>query len=143
MFKFWLWWTQNKQLCYVMIQHITSKASLMFLRAFDDVLQQFENKKHKQSVNIFSFFDLLLSKPMFPLFLWLLGRKVLNTIGPYINPSQTKIGYVCLSIISAFCLSSVCSSPTAYTSLCRGLKYLLKISYFIQDYPYMAVFFFF
>ena len=27
---------------------------------------------------------------------------------------------------------------SAYTSLCRSLKYLLKISYFIQDYPKVA-----
>ena len=29
----------------------------------------------------------------------------------------------------------VCSAFTAYTSLCRCLKYLIEISYFIQEYP--------
>ena len=32
---------------------------------------------------------------------------------------------------------------TVYTSLCRGLEYLLKISYFNQDYPNVAEFFMF
>ena len=32
-------------------------------------------------------------------------------------------------------MSVVCSSSAAYTSLCRSLKYLLKVSYIIQNYP--------
>ena len=34
-------------------------------------------------------------------------------------------------------VNNVCVPP-AYTILCRGLEYLLKIPYFIQDYPYVA-----
>ena len=46
-----------------------------------------------------------------------------------------------LSVIVFHLSSVICrhlpifSSSTAYTSLCRGLKYLLKIQYFIKDYP--------
>ena len=36
--------------------------------------------------------------------------------------------------------SSVCITSTAYTSLCRGLKYLLKIGYIILDYSGEAEF---
>ena len=50
--------------------------------------------------------------------------------GPYISTSQTNLRNVYLLVISEFSLSSV-----TYTSLCRGLKCLLKIPYFIQDYP--------
>ena len=58
------------------------------------------------------------------------------------------MGNVCLSVILEFCLllsSSllsvvVCSAPTDYASLCRGLKYLLKIFYFIHYYLNMVEF---
>ena len=36
----------------------------------------------------------------------------------------------------------VCSASTAYISLCRGMKYLLKIHYFIQNYANMNFFLF-
>ena len=38
-----------------------------------------------------------------------------------------------LSVILEFYLSSVCSASTAYTSICRGLKYLLKVKYIILN----------
>ena len=37
-------------------------------------------------------------------------------------------------------LSSVCSAFTAYSSLCRDLKYLLKVPYVILNCPNVAVF---
>ena len=58
--------------------------------------------------------------------------------GPFISKSQTKIRNVYLSVISEFHLSFLSLYEAylqpIYTSLCRGLKYLPKISYFIQDY---------
>ena len=54
---------------------------------------------------------------------------------------QTIIRNVCLSAISEFCLSVVvCSASTTYTSLCRGLKYLLKVRFIILVYPNVARF---
>ena len=51
--------------------------------------------------------------------------------------SQAKIRLFCLLEFLEFCLSVVivCSAFINYTSLCRSLKYLLKIPYFVQDYP--------
>ena len=46
-----------------------------------------------------------------------------------IYKDETKIRNFCLSVILEFCLSSSLSS-LAYTSLCRGLKYLLKNTVF-------------
>ena len=57
--------------------------------------------------------------------------------GPYVNMSQTKIRNVCLPVISEFCLLLlviVCSASAALLSLCRGLKYLLKVRYAILVY---------
>ena len=72
---------------------------------------------------------------MFPLFLQLPDKIVIDPNGPYISTSRTRIISVCISVISEFCQSSfVFSASTAYTSLCRGLKYILKISYFIQNH---------
>ena len=45
-----------------------------------------------------------------------------------------KIRNACLFVISEFCIT-VCSASTAYTRLCRGLKYLLKVPYIITNYP--------
>ena len=48
--------------------------------------------------------------------------------GPYINTFQTILRNICLSVILEFCLLSVVcslSASAAYTSLYRGLKYLL------------------
>ena len=42
------------------------------------------------------------------------------------------------SVCCLFCV--VCSASAAYISLCKGLKYLLKVSYIIQDYPNVAGF---
>ena len=42
-------------------------------------------------------------------------------------------GKRCLSVV-------VCNASTTYTSSFRSLKYLLKIPYFIQDYPNVAGF---
>ena len=47
----------------------------------------------------------------------------------------------CLSVIEKICLFSVvCSASAVYSSLCRGLKYLLKVWYIILVYPYVARF---
>ena len=80
---------------------------------------------------------------MFPLFLQLPEKMVLDPNWPYISTFQTILRNVCLSIISEFCLSvgrSVCRASTAYTSFCRGLKYLLKVRYIILNYPNVARF---
>ena len=48
---------------------------------------------------------------------------------------------MCLSVILEFCLLYVvCLSSTAYTDLCRGQKYLLKVRYIILNYPNVARF---
>ena len=89
-------------------------------------------------------FGLLFSNPMFPLFLQLLENNVLDPNGPYISTYQTILRNFCLSVISEFCLSSViclsafCSASTAYTSLNRILKYLLKVRYIIPNYQNVA-----
>ena len=82
------------------------------------------------------------SKPMFTLFLQLLEKRILEPNEPYIRASQTKIRNICMSVILEFCLPvvAVYSASTAYTSLCRGLKYLLKIPYCIQYYLNMTRF---
>ena len=43
-------------------------------------------------------------------------------------------------VIPEFCMRrlSVCSVSTAFTSLCRSLKYLLKVWYITLNYPNMA-----
>ena len=71
------------------------------------------------------------------------SQNVLDPNRPYMNTIQTVLGNVCLSVISDFCLSSVCCASTAYTSLFRGLKYLLKVRYIILNYPNVAWFFIF
>ena len=48
-------------------------------------------------------FDFIFRKAMFPQFLQLSERKVLDSNGPLISMSQTKIRNVCLSIIFEFC----------------------------------------
>ena len=52
------------------------------------------------------FIGLLFSEPMFPQFLWLSERNVLDPNEPYITTSQTKIRNVCLSVILELCLLS-------------------------------------
>ena len=64
-------------------------------------------------------------------------KKVLDPNGPYISTFHTILRNVCLSVISEFCLSL---SSTAYTSLCRDLKYLLEVRYIIPNDPYVARF---
>ena len=96
-------------------------------------LKKWKMQENNISCFFWSTFDLLFSKPIFPIFLQLLERKVLDSNGPHICMSQTKISNFCLLEISKFCLSSspvVLSATTAYTSLCRGLKYLLKNTVF-------------
>ena len=39
----------------------------------------------------------------------------------------------CVSVGNFKILSVTCSASAAYTSLCRGLKYLLKVGYIILD----------
>ena len=89
--------------------------------------------------HIWSILGYFSSNPMFSLFLQLPGKKVLDPNGPYIH---TFLRNVCLSVILKFCLSSyvICSASTAYTSLCRSLKHLLKVKYIILNYLKMARF---
>ena len=85
----------------------------------------------------------------FPLFLQLPEQKVPYSNGPYISTFQTILS-VCLSVILEFCLllSFVCGPlsvffgllSTAYTNLCRGLQYLLKVRYIILNYSNVAQF---
>ena len=71
-------------------------------------------------------------------------KQVLNPNGPYINKSRTKTRNASLSIILEFCLlAMICSASEAYTNLCRGLKYLLKVMYIILNYPTVAQFWIF
>ena len=42
-----------------------------------------------------------------------------------------------------FLWSVVCSASAVYVSLCRGLKYLLKVRHIIRNYPNVARFFIF
>ena len=94
---------------------------------------------------------------MFPLFLQLPEKRILDPNGPYISTFQKILRNVCLSVILEFCLSSVicrlpsvvcclwsvvydllsviCSTSAAYTSLCRDLKYWLKVRYIILTWP--------
>ena len=59
-------------------------------------------------------------------------KKVLDQNGPYISTIQTILRNVCLTVILEFSLpSSVCVFAPAYTSLCRGLQYLVKVRYII------------
>ena len=66
-----------------------------------------------------------------PLFLRLLERKALD-------PNVQKCLYVGYF---EFCLVCCRLRSVAYTSLCWGLKYLLKMPYFIQDYLNVTGFF--
>ena len=66
------------------------------------------------------------------------GKKILDPNGPYISTFQT-IKKNCLSVGRSAC-RSVCHASTAYTSVCRGLKYLLKVRYIILNYPNVARF---
>ena len=57
---------------------------------------------------------------------------------------QTILRNVWLLVILEFCLLSVvCNASAAYISLCKDIKYLLKIPYIIQNSPNMAGFFIF
>ena len=61
-------------------------------------------------------------------------KKVLDPNEPYISTSQTK-----MSVISEFCLY-VYSVSTAYISLRKDLRYLIKVPYSIQNYSNLATF---
>ena len=78
---------------------------------------------------------------MFPLFATS-GNKGPGPKQTIISTSRTKLRNVYLVVISEFCLSAVfcCLLSAAYTSLCRDLKYLLKVKYIILVYPSMADF---
>ena len=68
-------------------------------------------------------------------------KHVLDQNGSFINMFQTNIRNVSLSVILEFCLSVVvCVLAPAYTSLCRGLKYLPKVRYIILVDPLWARF---
>ena len=63
-------------------------------------------------------------------------KNCLDQNRPYINTFQTILRYVCLSVILEFCLYVVILVFTlAYTSLCKGLKYLLKVMFIIEIDP--------
>ena len=47
----------------------------------------------------------------------------------------------CLSFDNSGILSVVCLCPSAYTSLCRGLKYLLKARYIVLDFLFLTLYF--
>ena len=71
-------------------------------------------------------------------------RKALDSNGPYISTSQTKIrkvylyvGYFEILSVVVVCLWSG-STSAVYTSLCRGLKYLLNVPYIILGYPILV-----
>ena len=72
---------------------------------------------------------------MFPLFLRLPDKKLIDPNGPHISTTQTKIRNVCLSvffgILSAVCCSCLSVARLANTSLFGGLKYLLKLMYIL------------
>ena len=74
---------------------------------------------------------------MFPLFLLLPDSKVLDPNRPiYRHESDKNKKYLSANnfvFLSVFVVV-ICSASTSYTSLCRGLKNLLKIPYFSQDY---------
>ena len=73
-------------------------------------------------------------------------RNVLDPNWPYISTFQTILIIVCLSVIVEFCLSSsivlACVLAPAYTSLCRGMEYLLKVRYIIVVDPNRSGFWF-
>ena len=79
------------------------------------------------------YFGLRFSNPLYSLFLKLPEKSA--------RPkwTMTEIRIVCLSVILEFyLLLSVCNASIVYTSLCRGLKYLLKVQYIILVYPNLA-----
>ena len=63
----------------------------------------------------------------------------------YINTFQRNLRNVYLFwyVRNPVCLSFVCSASTVNTSLCRGLKYLLKVRYIFLVYHNVARFSFF
>ena len=65
-------------------------------------------------------------------------KKVLDLNGPDKNKQCLSVRN--FGIQSAVIVVVVCSAFTAYTSLCRGLKYLLKVRYIILVYPNLARF---
>ena len=66
-------------------------------------------------------------------------KRVLDQNGPY--RCVKKIGNYCLAIVLGFCQSIVVCLwlVSAYSSLCRGLEYLLKIRH-ILVHPNVAIF---
>ena len=93
-----------------------------------------DTKNHKLT-SIFSL-GYFYSNPMFPLFLKLSEKRVLDPNGPCINTLQTILRNVCLSVILKFYpLSVVYGASAAYTSLCRGLKFLLNVRCIVLNYP--------
>ena len=81
---------------------------------------------------MFSFLVYFTSKPMFPLLLRLPEKK-LKPIKWAIY--KHDINKKCLSVGNSGILSVVvCSASVTYTSLCRGLKYVLKLCYITLVY---------
>ena len=73
---------------------------------------------------------------LFPLFLQLPEKTPRPKCTIYKHVSDNSKKY--LSVGNFGILFVVCSAYTAYTSLCRGLKYFLKVRYFIINYPNVA-----
>ena len=64
------------------------------------------------------------------------GPRPKLTIYKHVSDNSKKCKSVGnFGILSVICRLSVCRASTAYNSLCRGLKYLLKVSYIILNYP--------
>ena len=64
------------------------------------------------------------------------GPRLKWTIHKHVSDNSKKNSY--LSVGNFRILFVVCSASAAYTSLCRGLKYLLKVRYVILVYSNVA-----
>ena len=73
---------------------------------------------------------------------WVLGYFSVTTIFATSRKSGPRPKWTIYKHISdnSSSSSSICSASTAYTSLCRGLKYLLKVRYIISNHPNVARF---
>ena len=124
----------NKPMCVCICPEFSSKI-VIFAQFLSKLVLKFYKKfrvelKHYRFSLILGQFS---SNHMFPLFVLLPEKKILGPNWPYISTFQTKIRNVCLLYV-------VYSTSAAYNSLCRGLKYLLKVGHIILDCPKVAKF---
>ena len=117
---------------------------LYFIRLcllFEPGLERFGLKQVWQFCRI-RFLVYFSSRPMLPLFCNFRkkGPRPKWSICKHESDENKKCLY--LSVVSKFCLVSivVCSASKAYTSLFKGLKYLLKVGCFILGYANAAWF---